>query len=468
MAQKNFAYWFANLILGSLLIFTAGLLIYKIFSYKQVLLWHFRWQLTPYDPLIVYYVGPLVFICSLVVVMRQPTTLKLPIAVMLGSVALSLYFAELMVCITYPQAKTTEAKIQAAKERTNTTIMNLRAQGTTTVALIAPSTMVWRHPPEQDLFPLGGLSQVTTVTCVYDESCLIYQSDEHGFHNPPGLYRPDQVDIVILGDSFAHGINVSSEQNVTALLRQKFPLTLNFGISGNGPLAEFATFKEYVEPLRPKVVVWCYFSGNDLLFDLPLERNSRLRRYLDDAYSQKLFGKQQAIDQFLLNVLQEQEVPQTIQSQSNVLQGLKDLFLLRHLRLRLRLTLVPPAASQPTSISDLPYSPEERAIFRTILLKTQEKVASWNGRFYVVYLPAYSFFNRNDSQTILIQDHEFVIGLVKELGIASIDMYEVFLHQKDPYALFFRRRNNHYNQQGYAVVAETILQRLQHDPRLTE
>jgi len=41
---------------------------------------------------------------------------------------------------------------------------------------------------------------------------VIYEGDEHGFHNPMGLYYPGQVDVVALGDSYVHGACVKSDQ----------------------------------------------------------------------------------------------------------------------------------------------------------------------------------------------------------------------------------------------------------------
>ena len=47
---------------------------------------------------------------------------------------------------------------------------------------------------------------------------------------------------------------------------------INLGISGNGPLLEYAALVEYGKTLTPAKVLWIYFEGNDLTSDLNLEK----------------------------------------------------------------------------------------------------------------------------------------------------------------------------------------------------
>ncbi len=83
-----------------------------------------------------------------------------------------------------------------------------------------------------------------------------------------------------------------------------------------------------------------------------------------------------------------------------------------------------------------------------------------------MYLPAYHFFTkRKDKQQNLKKDHERVISFLHRLGIPVIDIYEAFSLHPDPQSLFLFRRNNHYNNDGYSIVAETILKTFQKDGR---
>ena len=89
------------------------------------------------------------------------------------------------------------------------------------------------------------------------------------------------------------------------MIRQRYPGTLNLGIEGNGPLVMLATLKEYAAVVRPKVVLWFYFEGNDLA-DLKKERQSPLlNRYLKtNESSQELFSRQPEVDRALSNYLE--------------------------------------------------------------------------------------------------------------------------------------------------------------------
>ena len=55
------------------------------------------------------------------------------------------------------------------------------------------------------LYPLGGLSRVMTVVCNETGRYLVYESDEHGFNNPYATHRAEEIDLAIVGDSFAQG-----------------------------------------------------------------------------------------------------------------------------------------------------------------------------------------------------------------------------------------------------------------------
>jgi hypothetical protein len=123
-----------------------------------------------------------------------------------------------------------------------------------------------------EIIPFAGIANKTTVFCNENGDPTIYESDEHGFHNPRGLWNADRVDIVALGDSFTHGACVPSDKNFVALIRERYPATLNLGRKGMGPLTELATFKEYARRLRPKVLLWFYFEKNDLVPDLATEK----------------------------------------------------------------------------------------------------------------------------------------------------------------------------------------------------
>lgn len=74
-----------------------------------------------------------------------------------------------------------------------------------------------------------------------------------------------------------------------------------------------------------------------------------------------------------------------------------------------------------------------------------------------MYLPQWRRFGtgqRIDEE--LFRNRGQVLSIVNELDIPMIDIYEVFDSHSDPLSLFPFRANNHYNAEGYEIVARAI------------
>lgn len=101
-------------------------------------------------------------------------------------------------------------------------------------ALLAPS--------RQDL--------VETVDFTYT-----LQTDSAGFPNPEPW--PDRVDVAVLGNSLLIGPGVGMEGQFTSLLERRLDgaTVLNLGLPGGGTDHELLTYRRFVEPLRPKLVI---------------------------------------------------------------------------------------------------------------------------------------------------------------------------------------------------------------------
>ena len=63
-----------------------------------------------------------------------------------------------------------------------------------------------------ELLPLGGISRRLTVDCkeADAEPFMTYTTDEHGFNNPPGLWRAP-LDLAAVGDSFTAVVCVAKD-----------------------------------------------------------------------------------------------------------------------------------------------------------------------------------------------------------------------------------------------------------------
>jgi hypothetical protein len=88
------------------------------------------------------------------------------------------------------------------------------------------------------------------------------QYDRNGFRND---HEIEQASIVVIGDSFVEAGLVRHEDLLSTHLSQLLRVeTANLGLRGYGPQQELIVLKRYGLKLRPKVVLWFFFEGNDL------------------------------------------------------------------------------------------------------------------------------------------------------------------------------------------------------------
>jgi lysophospholipase L1-like esterase len=87
--------------------------------------------------------------------------------------------------------------------------------------------------------------------------------DANGFRN-----RTDftQADVVLLGDSFIEGYNVTQSDICSEQLARRLTgqTVCNLALCGFGPQQELIALRKYGLPLRPQTVVWFFYEGNDL------------------------------------------------------------------------------------------------------------------------------------------------------------------------------------------------------------
>lgn len=88
------------------------------------------------------------------------------------------------------------------------------------------------------------------------------QYDRQGFRND---HKIEQASVVAIGDSFLEGTLVSGTEVLSSQLKRLLQVEVaNLGQGGYGPQQELVTLKRYGLPLKPKLVLWCFFEGNDL------------------------------------------------------------------------------------------------------------------------------------------------------------------------------------------------------------
>ena len=311
-------------------------------------------------------------------------------------------------------------------------------------------------------FPLADISNKRTIFCNENGYFAIFESDRYGFNNPDNEWEKNEIDFLLIGDSYTHGSCVNEPDTISGNLRKMTNNkgVLNFGYSGNGPLREYAGLIEYLPSKKIKRVLWIFTSKNDLK-DLKHELNSKiLVNYLNDTtFRQNLPEKQKQIDNKLEiifnNLYAQKEKKQKLKYKNIILSFIK----LSDLR-RFTLNIFK---------SDLSLQSQKEEVTVNILKKFSEtlylskKFSEHNGaKFYFVYLPEDFQYGDSNYKKKQLEKYKKVLNLVKQLNIPIIDIKKDLLDvHPNPKSLFpikkINKAQGHYNEGGYKSISEIIL-----------
>ena len=296
------------------------------------------------------------------------------------------------------------------------------------------------------IFPLSGISNSKTVFCKEGLEFSIYQSDRYGFNNPDNNWD-ENIDHIIIGDSFAQGACVNEGEDIASQLRSltgKKIITL--GMAGNGPLLELASLKEYVADIDVKNIFWLYFERNDL-DDLEKEkRNKILIKYLNDNSSQELKKRQLQVNAVVKKKIFEEE--NFVKSNNS----LKNKIYVSAFQKIIRLQIIRDKLSLDRGIY-FKIDP----LFEKIIIEAKKLSTDKKANFYFVYLPdKESFMNHNLSKINLYKKNEVIKILIKN-NINLIDIHSLlFSKAKDPFDLYAHRIYGHYSAETYLKIAKII------------
>jgi hypothetical protein len=299
-----------------------------------------------------------------------------------------------------------------------------------------------------------GVSDVTTIFCNESGAWVTYEADEHGFNNPMGSHDPDGVDVAVVGDSYVHGWCVPYDQTVVGRLRKRFPGALSVGIEGSGPWVQLGIVREYLLPVRPTVVVWAFYEGNDLRDFVREASNERLRRYLEPDFSQGLATRQPEIDAALraevLELKAEAEQAAARSRQSRAMARSRRNSLAGWIRLtELR--------SRLNSLGDerFPGHPFEAEQFVQVAAGLKDAVESWGGTLLFAYVPS----RRRFAEPATANPHKpAILEAIQNLEVPAIDLTTALSEHPDPLALFPFRVENHLTAEGYDLMACTLME----------
>ncbi len=395
--------------------------------------------------------------------MSSQKSKKYNFIILLFSVSLSLYLCEgYLYYLKYKDSLEYRVKVykkETGKRYDTRSLLNVYndEKKTENVALrYSPKILLERRNDEignLDIFPLSGISNIKTIFCNEEGFFSSYISDRYGFNNPDEVWNKDEIDTIVIGDSFVHGMCVNRPDDIPSVIRNLTKKNvINLGYRGNGPLIEYATLKEYL--FKPvKNLIWVYYE-NDLI-DLHNElKNKILKNYIkNNDFSQNLLTKQNKINLLnkkLIENLYKIETNTAIQNKKNMntknkilkfirFDGLKNFFISQF------------KTNEINSIN-LPYNE-----FKEIIKNVKKITIKNNINLYFVYLPS----NNNYLSKKNNYQHEKITKIIRELDIDLIDLHKDFFEKTDdPTRYYTFNIGPHLNIIGYREVSKYISKKI--------
>lgn len=311
---------------------------------------------------------------------------------------------------------------------------------------------------KENFFYLGGVSNAQTVDCNENGYYSTHLSDRYGFNNIDTDWDKQEIELILIGDSFVHGSCVNRPNDIASVLRNltKKPV-LNLGYRGNGPLTQYATLREYL-PKNTKNILWFYFEENDLS-DLASEmKNKTLLKYLNDKkFTNNLRFNQKEIDQ-----LHKLRIENDIIKKKNLDKYWASYYskkkkLLRFIRLnQFKRFIISIKKDKSKNDDNLNLSKLEE------ILKASNQIAfENNSKFYFVYLGAYHRYKSSFNSHKYKKNYSKIIKMVKKLNIPLIDASKEFYSETEqPLEYFPFRQYGHYNVKGYEKLSKIIYKKI--------
>jgi hypothetical protein len=448
-------------------------------------------QFTSWKGTAVYYFLPLLLAIASLIPLHWPAPRKISLALLLSSIGISVFLVESLMTLWFGLPTVSEALksserakvamaqgVQFDNRSKREVAEDLRRHAIDAVPAVFPKGLPEEQPDGSrtspiringvEVLPLSTISNKLNVVCKENGPYVMFQSDQHGFNNPPKVWNNTSVDVLAVGDSFTQIYCLPPEQIFVSLIRRRYSATVNLGIEGNGPLCELGTIKEFAPYLKPKVVLWFYYEGNDLNDLISESRTTKLTSYLDSAYTQDLFNRQPEIDAALLAYLNNrkeksltrmelEDLSKALRHPGELVAQLPNVIKLSQLRLNLGLVDSRKLARIPTDREMKARAAKIKPmvdLFSQVLSEAKRSVREWGGTLYFVYLPDWSRYAPESAPN---PDRDAALAAAASVGLPIIDVHQAFIAQKDPLDLFPFRQEGHYTEEGNRIVADYVL-----------
>ena len=72
---------------------------------------------------------------------------------------------------------------------------------------------------QHKLYPFSGIANSKTIHCNENGYYSIYDSDRYGFNNPDSEWDQNEIEYLLIGNSFAHGACINRPHDIASVLR---------------------------------------------------------------------------------------------------------------------------------------------------------------------------------------------------------------------------------------------------------
>jgi len=307
--------------------------------------------------------------------------------------------------------------------------------------------------------PFRGPINKQTLSCAEDLNYRLINNDYIGYKNPDSIYESN-IEIILLGDSYAEGLCYDENNDIAANLRKENYNSANFGVTGTGPLVSLGVFREYVEHFKPKYVIYFYYEGNDIP-DLLWEKNNiLLKKYIKESFSQNLMSKEKEISKFLYDISKDSysyiksqvnnKISNDVEKENFFREYLKDFLELNSLRNYVKNNFY--------LIHDKSFDED---LFFSIINRMNNETNLWGGKFIFVYTPSWSrYFTKFTKLQRYTSKKDLILKQLKKNNIHKVDLTAFFDHEEDLKQYFPLGYIGHYNEKGYKKISEIVIDKI--------
>ncbi len=312
-----------------------------------------------------------------------------------------------------------------------------------------------------NIIPFRGPINSLTISCAENLQYKLIKNDKYGFKNDNEIYQK-RIQTFLLGDSYAEGLCEDTKNDIAGHLNKKKINTINFGVTGTGPLVSLAILREFGNNFKPKNIIFLYFEGNDL-DELNYEKTDvTLMKYLNDKFNQDYINRYDEIKSFLTEAEKQTEKiiyaksknPVEIKKKEKLdifKAHLKDILEINNLRNIFKYKIL----NKQEEIYDLD-------LLYNIVEKMKNDSKKWEGKYVFVYVPTWSrYFTKYTKYDAKIDLKDEIIKNLKLRKIRTLDLTDFFdkaENIKEYYPLGYL---GHYNSKGYNKIAEIIEKNLE-------